>query len=85
MVVSLLGLQQSGFLSNLNFLIPWDINPNSNQVSTTNAAAAGAAVQYQNRNNSNRGFKNSRRGLFKFNWNKRIHQQNSFSFRSRCR
>jgi hypothetical protein len=60
----LLGLQQPGFLTNLNHLIPWDINPHSNQTSAGNAAAAGAAKYHQQRTTAGRSYKNNRRGFY---------------------
>ncbi|CAF4339753.1 unnamed protein product, partial [Rotaria sordida] len=57
----LLGLQQPGFLTNLNHLIPWDINPHNNQTSTTNAAGGGAAQYHQQRTTATRSYKNNRR------------------------
>ncbi|CAF3842401.1 unnamed protein product [Rotaria sordida] len=56
------GLQQPGFLTNLNHLIPWDINPHNNQTSTTNAAGGGAAQYHQQRTTATRSYKNNRRG-----------------------
>jgi hypothetical protein len=51
-------------LTNLNHLIPWDINPHSNQTSTANAAAGGAAQYHQQRTTAIRSYKNNRRGYF---------------------
>jgi hypothetical protein len=51
-------------LTNLNHLIPWDINPHNNQTSTTNAAAAGAAQYHQQRTTAVRSYKNNRRGFY---------------------
>ncbi|CAF0990983.1 unnamed protein product [Rotaria sp. Silwood1] len=56
------GLQQPGFLTSLNHLIPWDINPHNNQTSTTNAAGGGAAQYHQQRTTATRSYKNNRRG-----------------------
>jgi len=56
------GLQQAGFLSNLNYLVPWDINPYNNQSSTNNAGAAGPAQYHQQRPNPTRSYKQNRRG-----------------------
>jgi hypothetical protein len=55
-----LGLQQPGFLTNLNHLIPWDINPYNNQASAANAG--GAAQYHQQRPTGTRSYKNNRRG-----------------------
>ncbi|CAM4810811.1 unnamed protein product [Rotaria magnacalcarata] len=57
------GLQQPGFLTGLNHLIPWDINPHNNQASTANAGGGGGAAQYhQQRTTTTRSYKNNRRG-----------------------
>ncbi len=51
-------------MTNLNYLIPWDINPHNNQASTNNAAAGGAAQYHQQRTTATRSYKNNRRGYF---------------------
>ncbi|CAF2410601.1 unnamed protein product [Rotaria sp. Silwood2] len=61
------GLQQPGFLTNLNHLIPWDINPHNNQTSAANAAGGGGggggvAQYHQQRTTATRSYKNNRRG-----------------------
>ncbi|UJR21134.1 hypothetical protein I4U23_024233 [Adineta vaga] len=56
------GLQQPGFLTNLNHLISWDINPHNNQASTNNPAGGGAAQYHQQRTTATRSYKNNRRG-----------------------
>ncbi|CAF3502759.1 unnamed protein product [Adineta steineri] len=59
------GLQQPGFLTNLNHLIPWDINPHNNQATTNNAGGGGGgggAQYHQQRTTATRSYKNNRRG-----------------------
>jgi len=49
-------------LSNLNYLIAWEINPHNNQTSAANAAAGGAAQYHQQRPVPIRSYKSNRRG-----------------------
>jgi len=50
-----LGLQQLGFLTNLNHLIPW----NNNQTSTTNAGGGVVAQYHQQRTAAIGSYKNN--------------------------
>ena len=49
-------------MTNLNHLIPWDINPHNNQASTNNPAGGGAAQYHQQRPPAARSYKHNRRG-----------------------